>query len=56
MGWANLSISSELSKIKNAAEGIKKNDSETSDALHAIVSALEKIEDALDKVAYDVRG
>jgi len=56
MGWASLSISSEISKIESTAKGIERNDPKTSEALHAIASALKKIEEAMDKVAYDVRG
>lgn len=55
MGWANLSISSEINKIENAARGMEKSDAKTSEALQAVASALKKIEDAMDKIAYDVR-
>jgi hypothetical protein len=52
MGWANLSISSEIREIETIAKEINAKDPKTSDALKAIATALQKIEDAMDTVAY----
>jgi len=52
MGWANLSISSEISKIENIAKEIKTKNAKVSEALSAIAKALKEIESSMDRIAY----
>ena len=51
MGWANLSIDSEISKIKKISKNFIAKDNNMSEALINIAKALEKIEEAIEHVA-----
>ena len=56
MGWANLSITLEISKINNIAKDIKNKDPEVSNALVNISNIIKKIEDSMDELAYKVHN
>ncbi len=54
MEWSNVSIDTEITKIKGASKNIANKDPEISEALLNISIALKKLKEAMDKMAYGI--